>query len=73
VQEEALGLTDLWNKIIMYAAKYNYQNVFIINNDVLVADGAIAALVSALDSGMCCMFVYGPIYICLCIYFYLCI
>ena len=38
---KASGLTDSWNLGYSHFLKYNYETLFLANNDVLVPDGAI--------------------------------
>lgn len=47
-QPDAVGLTDLWNRVAAYALRADYRFFALLNNDVLVPDGAFAALTAAL-------------------------
>jgi hypothetical protein len=45
------GLTNSWNLAWQYARQQKYHHLIICNNDLLVPDGAVSALVRELDSG----------------------
>lgn len=45
------GNTHSWNLAWQYAMKHNYEHLIICNNDVLIPNGTIQKLSSALDSG----------------------
>ncbi|KAH8047553.1 hypothetical protein JL722_12996 [Aureococcus anophagefferens] len=45
---EATGLTDLWNRAVALGLARGYEAILVANNDVLVPDGAVAALLAAL-------------------------
>ena len=50
VQPKPIGLTDLWNLVVKRGLADGRRNLFIINNDVLLGDGGIASMVSALET-----------------------
>lgn len=46
---KASGLTDSWNLGYSHFLKYNYETLFLANNDVLIPDGAIGAMQTLLE------------------------
>eukprot|EP01134_Creolimax_fragrantissima_P004194 CFRG4194T1 len=59
---QAKGLTNIWN--LMYShfkANAHYENIFILNNDILVGDGLINKMATALALGGGGYHYIGPI------------
>jgi len=49
-QPTALGLSDLWNRIVRFAfTDHNYAHLIISNNDVLIPPGSVGATTTLLD------------------------
>ena len=49
-QPIAVGLTDLWNRLVAYGLREGYDYIFIINNDILISEGTISTLLSSLQA-----------------------